>query len=82
MQKNYIYRGGLLLSRITGTGPRYLSEYEDGTCLIIFFMRKQKLWPDFNPVRVFSFCLSYHIPTAEVHLLHQIFGRICVLPLV
>ena len=35
--------------------------------LIIFFMRKQKLWPDFNPVRVFSFCLSYHIPTAEVH---------------
>ena len=81
MQKNYIYRGGFYLVGLLVLALG-ISEYEDGTCLIIFFMRKQKLWPDFNPVRVFSFCLSYHIPTAEVHLLHQILGRICVLPLV
>lgn len=52
MQKNYIYRGGLLLSRITGTGPRYLSEYEDGTWGLSHHLRilqhihnlESKLW--------------------------------------
>ena len=52
MQKELHLPWGLLLSRITGTGPRYLSEYEDGTWGLSHHLRilqhihnlESKLW--------------------------------------